>query len=441
MSDRKHLTQDRRISIEKGLDNRLSFKAIGRSINKDCTTISKEVRNHLVFEKTGAYGRCFNDCLHRKGCPQTGICAVCTKKQKKPARCCFCGKCIPLCRDYEKEHCARLERPPYVCNGCEDRSKCTLEKTFYRAAYAEKEYKAVLSEARSGPDVTEDEIAEIDRIVSPLIKNGQSVYHILLSHSDEIMRCEKTIYSYVNAGLLQARNLDMPRKVRLRPRNGKKKIVKVDKKCRIGRTYQDFRDFCSQHPDMPVTEIDSVEGVKGGAVLLTIHFVLPKLQLSFKRERNDSRSVTDIFNNLYEILGPDTYKKLFPLLLGDNGSEFSNPAAIEKDAEGNERSRLFYCDAAAPGQKGHCENNHEMIRRVIPKGTGIGRYSDEQIRLMMDNINSYARDDLNGRSPYEVFAFLYGEDVLKKLGVHLIPADDIVLKPSLLEGRCMDGNN
>ena len=60
---------------------------------------------------------------------------------------------------------------------------------------------------------------------------------------------------------------------------------------------------------------------------------------------------------------------------------------------------------------------------------------------MMDHINSYARDDLNGKSPYEVFAFLYGEDVLEKLGVRRIPADSIVLKPSLLKGECADGDN
>ena len=439
MSNQKHLTLESRVTIEKGLDNRLSFKAIGLSVNKDCTTISKEVRSHLVFEKTGSYGRSFNDCLHRKGCPRTGVCIVCIKDQKRPSRCCFCGKCTSRCPDYEKEACSRLQKPPYVCNGCPDRSKCTLEKTSYRAAYAEKEYRAVLSEARSGPDVTEEELAAMNSVISPLIRNGQSIYHILLNHSDEIGRCEKTIYSYVNQGLLDARNLDMPRKVRLRPRKGKKTEVKVDKKCRIGRTYEDFKDYRSKNPDLPVTEIDSVEGIKGKAVLLTIHFVLPKLQLSFKRERNDSRSVTEIFNRLYETLGPDDYKKLFPLLLGDNGSEFSNPAAIEKDADGNIRSRLFYCDASAPGQKGHCENNHEMIRRIIPKGIDIGQYSDEQISLMMDHVNSYGRDDLNGKSPYEVFAFLYGEDILKKLGVHRIPADEIVLKPSLLNGGCTHG--
>ena len=215
MSDQKHLTLEGRIIIEKGLDSRLSFKAIARAVNKDCTTISKEVRGHLSFEKTGSYGRAFNDCLHRKGCPRTRVCTVCIKDQKRPARCCFCGRCTPRCPDYEKEVCSRPQKPPYVCNGCADRTRCTLEKTFYRAGYADKEYRTILSEARSGPDVTEEELAAMNGVISPLLRNGQSIYHILLNHRDEIPRCEKTVYSYVDSGLLDARNLDMPRKDRL----------------------------------------------------------------------------------------------------------------------------------------------------------------------------------------------------------------------------------
>ena len=52
---------------------------------------------------------------------------------------------------------------------------------------------------------------------------------------------------------------------------------------------------------------------------------------------------------------------------------------------------------------------------------------------MMDHINSYKRKKLNNRSPYEAFSFYYGEDVLKKLGCRQVPADSIILRPSLLK--------
>ena len=168
-------------------------------------------------------------------------------------------------------------------------------------------------------------------------------------------------------------------------------------------------------------------------MLLTVHFVLPRLQLSFLRKANDSRSVIDIFNHLYEVLGEELYKKLFPILLADNGTEFSNPEALEKDDKGNLRSRVFYCDPSAPGQKGACENNHEFIRRVIPKGTDIGLYSESQIAKMMNHINSYGRPELGDKSPFEMFAFYYGSNVLDLLGVKQISPNEIILKPDLLK--------
>ena len=107
--------------------------------------------------------------------------------------------------------------------------------------------------------------------------------------------------------------------------------------------------------------------------------------------------------------------------------------AIEFDSQGNRRTQMFYCDANAPYQKGSCENNHEMIRRIIPKGTDLGTYTQNQFSLMMSHINSYARKSLGNKSPYEIFAFMYDEDLLKKFGLQFIPANDIILTPELLK--------
>ena len=159
--------------------------------------------------------------------------------------------------------------------------------------------------------------------------------------------------------------------------------------------------------------MDSVEGIKGGAVLLTIHFVSQDLQLAFLRPSNDSQSVIDIFEKLYIVMRSDVFIDIFPLLLADNGSEFSNPKAIEYDRQGNSRTKMFYCNPNAPYEKPNCENNHEMIRRIIPKGVDFGKYTQEQIDLMMSHINSYARKSLGNKSPYEVFAFQYGEELLE----------------------------
>lgn len=427
----KHLTLSERLSIEKDLTNNLSFKAIGLSLNKDCTTISKEVKSHITFLKKGAPYRPFNDCLHRAHCHHSNdVCPSCSYPNK--SKCSLCGGCFKYCSDYQKELCPLLNKPPYVCNGCSYKNRCTLEKHLYNAKHAQQEYEFHRSDSRSGINLTETELSQLNSLISPLLKKGQSLHHIITHNQDSISCCEKTLYSYVDYGLLDAINLDLPRKVRFRPRKKKSVFLKVDKSCRIYRSYNDFLLFTKQHPDLPIVQLDSLEGIKGGKVLLTIHFVRQKFQLAFLRESNNSRSVTDIFNSLYQTLGKELYMELFPILLADNGSEFSNPKALELDSEGNLRSRVFYCHPSAPYQKGACEVNHEFIRRIIPKGVDISQYSQRDINLMMNHINSYSRPELGNKAPYEMLSFYYGEEILALFDFEKIKPNDIILKPSLL---------
>ena len=355
MDKQKHLTLDSRIIIETKLNEGESFKAIGRFLHKDCTTISKEVKHHISFEKSGTYGRSFNDCLlaFQRKCSAQMVCQGCTSRKNR--FCWSCGKCSSSCILYQKFVCPKLSKPPYVCNGCPERSKCSLEKHLYRVSYAQKEYESVRSESRSGFALSESERKQMDDIVSPLLRKGQSLHHIAVHHADELMKSERTLYAYINSGLFTARNIDMPRTVRMRPRKNVSKNLKVDKACRVGRDFSCFQAYMEEHPELSVRQIDSVEGVKSGAVLLTIHFVEQGLQLAFLRRYNDSQSVIDIFNRLYLELKPDIFTELFPVLLADNGSEFSNPSAIELDMQGNPRTKMFYCNASAPYQKGSCE--------------------------------------------------------------------------------------
>ena len=157
--------------------------------------------------------------------------------------------------------------------------------------------------------------------------------------------------------------------------------------------------------------------------------------ISFLRVRNDSRSVTDAFNSLYEKLSPDLFSTLMPILLGDNGSEFSNPSALETGPDGKQRTRVFYCDPSAPYQKGSAERNHEFIRFFVPKGCPFDPYSQDDIDLMMDHINSYKRPSLGNKTPYEMMAFLYGEKVCRLLGLRLIPPDKVTLNRSIFNRK------
>ena len=235
-------------------------------------------------------------------------------------------------------------------------------------------------------------------------------------------------------GLLRVYAPDLYEKVRFRNRKKKTTVYKVDKHCLEGRRYEDFLAYMKQHPDTPVIQMDSVEGKKGGKVLLTLHFVNCSLMLAFIRDHNDAQSVIDAFNELQKVLGINKFKELFIVILTDNGSEFSNPTEIEFDTDTKEkRTQIFYCHPSSPHEKGSCEVNHELIRRILPTGTSFDNLSQDDINLMMSHINSYTRKKLNDKSPYDIFSTIYGYDTLNKIGIKKIKPNDVNLTSNLLK--------
>ena len=426
-------TYEERLEIQKFLKESLSFKEISRRLDKNPTTISREIRKHSSEVATGYPGYPYNACKNRFNCRYKDVCGKnCTRKTT--IYCKLCQSCNDNCPDFILELCTARFRVPYVCNGCETLGKCSLLKNIYDAEHAHMKAHDTISQSRSGLCVSEDEVARLNKIISPLVQKGQSVHQIYVTHEDELMCSEKTIYNYIDACLFDVRNIDLPRKVKFRERY-KKPEFKVDKGCRIGRNYDDFQAFLAKNQDTTVVQMDSVIGSKGGKCLLTIHFVDTSLMLAFLRDANTSKSVTDIYEMLYETLGKELFTTLFPVILTDNGSEFSNPKAIEYGTEkfSGHRTNVFYCDAGSPYQKGAIEVNHELIRRILPKGNSFDHLTQENISLMMSHINSYKRKKLNNRSPYETFSFYHGEEILQKLGCTPVAASDIMLKPTLLK--------
>lgn len=414
---KKHLSLSERFDIENGLSTRKSFKEIARSIGKDCTTISREIRNHYVVKNTGGIGRQFNNCIYRSTCPNRGK---------------NCN--LNNCTEFKEQKCNLLNKPPYVCNGCKLKNQCTLTKHFYDAAYANNEYLSNLSEVRSGVMIYQNEIDNLNSILTPLIcEQNQSIHQVIINNKNKIMFSDKTIYKYIDLGILNVRNIDLPRKVRFRNRTKATTVYKIDKKCLENRTYEDFLNYIKEHPDTPIVEMDSVEGKKGGKVLITIHFVNCSFMLAFIREHNDAQSVIDIFNHLQDILGINKFKELFVVILTDNGSEFSNPTEIEFDIKTGElRTQIFYCHPSSPFEKGACEVNHELLRRILPKGTSFDDLTQNDINLIMSHINSYKRKKLNNVSPITMFSTIYGKDTVDKLGIQEIEPNSVNLSKNIL---------
>ena len=429
MAKNKHLTDSERLQIEQWLKERISIKKIAKNLEKDKSTISREIRAHATVSDKYAPYRVHNRCIMRRDCQKRYLCEDkpdCTK------RCSACKLCNELCNDYVEDVCHKLFEPPYVCNGCLVERQCALRKKYYLHKKAHEAYRETLVESRVGANITEDELLALDEFVSPLIMRGQSVHHIVANNPDQFNVSEKSIYRYIDGSLLTARNIDMPRVCRIKPRKSKPVEHKVDTGCRIGRTLADFNAFMEQS-ELYAVEMDSVLGRIGGKVLLTMMFKPSDLMFAFIRERNTSQSVIDIFNSLYNLIGVKRFKTLFPVILTDNGSEFSNPSALEFDASGQRRTQLFYCDPYASFQKPKVELNHEYIRKISPKGKSMDHLVQSDIDLMMSHINSYSREKLNDKSPFDLFGFLYGFDILEMLNIKKIPPNEILLKPALLK--------
>ncbi|MCR4992424.1 MAG: helix-turn-helix domain-containing protein [Lachnospiraceae bacterium] len=193
MANQKHLTAEQRSSIQDMLSRGLSFTEIGVVLDKDPSTVSKEIRNHITFLKVGYRYVKFNACLHRSSCNKINVCTTC-KPDRNYKKCSNCPACNSNCKDFVEVICPKLLKPPYVCNGCSDRhGGCTLEKRYYYADSAHKEYLETLSESRAGLSLSEEDVRHLDEIISPLVQQSQSPHHICVTNKDSIMVSESTI--------------------------------------------------------------------------------------------------------------------------------------------------------------------------------------------------------------------------------------------------------
>jgi IS30 family transposase len=422
LNERKHIEQS--LKVDKSLSK------IANELGRSRSTVSREVQRNSVFMKTGSFGKIFNNCVNRHSCSKTNLCDNDSCRLKY---CRECKLCCSICKEYAREHCPRLDSPPYCCNGCDKLRKCTLEKAFYKAGAAHKSAGELLRLTRSGINITEQERKRLDEIVSPLIKRGQSPYHICENNKDALMISDKTLYKYISANLFSATATDLLRKVKMKPRKAKPQI-KIEKGCYVGRTYRDFLAYMERYPDTEVVQMDSVIGAKGISekVLLTIHFPMSQLLLAYIRGANTARSVTEVFERLKSTLNFNDFEEIFPLILTDRGSEFSAPSVIERDSDIC-WTNIFYCDPNCAYQKASIENNHRFIRMILPKGASFSPFTQDDINLMMCHINSYKRKSLGGQSPIEVFAQAHGNTIIKKLGLKPIQANEVILNPCLLK--------
>lgn len=405
-----HLSLEDRKKIQEGLENGFSRTKIAQMIEKNISTVAKEVKNRKKLKPKNP----FNNPI------------TCTKFKQ-------CGICHGKCTEYEEIKCQRRDRKVGVCNCCPKISSCRLDKYFYHAKQAHESYLYTLKDAREGVNLNSKEMIAIVDIIKPLLKRGQSVYQILRNHP-EIKLCSKSVYMYIENGVFEdygINSFSLRRQVSMRKR---KKLKKRKEPANYdGRRYKDYLEFIKENPTIPTTQMDTVYNAQEGPYIQTFMFQNTGLMIGFLHTEKTSESMASTLDTLQEILAED-YKKLFSLLLTDRGPEFQKHQLFEINVETGEiRGNIFYCDPQTPSQKPHVENNHNYVRDVLPNGKSLKKLTQEDLNLMFSHINSTPRASLNGKTPYETFKFLYGNEILKKLNIQKIEKDMVTLQPYLIQ--------
>lgn len=418
----QHLTAEERQIIATGIGNGSTKAAIAETLGKEKSTIGKEIKLHRYLK-------------HKCNIPLE------CKNYKK---CVNNRQCCPDCPDYVPFICKRRDRSPGACNGCPNTSSCHFNKYIYDPARAEKEYKENLVESREGVNLTTTEAREIGSIVAPLIAKGLSPYAILQTHP-ELNICEKTLYNYIEQGVLHEVSdlcsIDLRRQVsrKISKKKSNEYKKREDRRFLLGRTHKDYNIYCEENPEAFITQMDTVyNDTSNGPYIQTFRFLCCKVMIGILHKEKTAASMKNGVSLLEDILGKEIFRKYVHVLLTDRGTEFSDPEGMEKDSDGTIRTRVFYCDPMQSGQKGSIESCHVQMRYILPKETDLrmlGLIDQNDLNTVMSHVNSIPLQSLGNKSSLDLAEFMFPDlyEKLSAFGIRKIAPDSIILKPYLLK--------
>lgn len=386
----KHMTLDDRIEIQECLSKGMTFKEIGKRIGKNQTTVSREIKLH---QRTHTNGFVRID-----------------------------------------EVCPKLLKAPFVCNNCEKRSRssCPYRRQIYDAKYAQASYENVLSDSRTGIALNKESFYETESIISNAVSHGQHIYHAIVTN--KLPTSTASVYRYIKRGYYSVKPIDLPRAVKFKERKSShsEHIPPCMKK---GRTFDEYLTFIEDNPNIPVTQLDTVIGRIGGKTIMTLHFVQYDFMTGLLLEDKSSAQAAEKIQNLKKLLNESGFRfgDIFPVILTDNGGEFSKVPAFENDLDGTQETMLFFCDPAMPNEKPHIEKNHTLFRDIVPSGSSFDDFTQDTVNLIFSHVNAVKRKQFNGKSAYDMFTFSYSSQLAQALGISFVAPQDVVQSPKLLK--------
>ena len=429
----KNLTELELGNIEFYLNEKKGFTEIGRILNKDESTIRKEVKNYSSY--FGETRKCSN-CLNKNNCHEKYLCEKIVDKIKC-SQCKYCSHAVKICPNYKVEiNCESLKKNHHVCNGCDLYHKCKSVKIKCHAEQAIKKHDAVQRISRI--DIKLDKFpVEFKNYISTLIKNGISPDVVLNTLPEEFQMFKvstPTLYDWIDKGLLDCCNLYLRNKVsRVRYGSSTVKRNTVKGHQLNGRSIEDLTENEKTVRPLGIAEFDTVEGIKGGELLFTIMIPCFSLMLGFKIPNKTQEEIKKVLNDLENKL--DTYFYiLFNKSIPDNGGEFLDFDGLEKSIYPNHSKRLHihYTHTYAPYEKTHIENNHILLRWLIKKGYDISKLSADDILDIINILNNYPRKNKGYKTPLQLLEDSLGNYILDILDLHHIPISELNMKDMII---------
>ena len=409
---KKRLDHDDRINLQAGIAKGYSLRKIAEILGKSRSTIYREIIKNCYYKDCRhTCSHCQLNCIDKSSHYRNGECLI-----------------------FIAHECDHWKEFPFTCNGCNESQFCSHRKRYYDCVEANATSKRNRREPRVFKGLSNDDLKEIDPIITEGVKNGQSLHHIYISSSILQKKCcERTLRRYIYRGYLSVKAHQLPRYVRYSHKYDyeKKKIVNVERM--LGRTFSDYKKYVEEHSDDNIFQYDSVEGkIDDKKAILTITYPEFRFQFGYLISKQNMTSVYRKIRMLQKLLGK-RYEEIFQINLSDNGPEFGKFHEIEIDKYGHHLCKVFFTNPYRSTDKASCERNHEFIRYVIPKGKSLDFLTQEKVELLFSHINSYVRESNKNKTPYDLMVERFGIEFMEIIGIKRISPKDICLKPSLLK--------